>query len=569
MTEMFSGTCQNGGSIHVTNRQSIRRAAGAFAGSLAFLAAAAVCPTASAAAVTPDAAIPIKAAHSNKCLNVQGAVANNSVKLIQYTCSPTFVNDKFRIVPKGTAGTYQIIANFSGKCLNVPNNATANDVQIIQYTCVDTAANNLWKFVAVAGKPTFRIVSALNGKCLNISKASLENSAALIQYTCSTATTTLNDQFYFPPATAASTTALPITARTPVLAVQGGTTAPIGPLVYAFTDNGGRVWRAYQPDPDIATSIQWSPVPGLEQFAGHPVVSVQADGRVQISARNTADGDLWLSTQVTKGQPDFGAWQDVAGSSTFQPAVGKRPDGKLVTFAIVGGNLWHLPQDGTSLPYGAWRLIGNGPLVGEPTVVTIRDGLRIFALNPSGALLTALYRNGTLSDWTSLGGAGLTGTPAAVVLPGYLTRVVVRTADGLLATKAEKADGTFDADWSTVGDFVSAGSPAAVMDPLSGATAIVARGDDNKVHYTSETEQSSGVWRAWTTPIDRVIDTDPTVVAFNREGGPAWGYTVRDANFQPYLVTKNDIGSTALRASAGSTASSTFTDHALPAPPVG
>jgi hypothetical protein len=202
-------------------------------------------------------------------------------------------------------------------------------------------------------------------------------------------------------------------------------------------------------------------------------------------------------------------------------------------------------------------------------VVTIRDGLRIFALNPSGALLTALYRNGTLSDWTSLGGAGLTGTPAAVVLPGYLTRVVVRTADGLLATKAEKADGTFDADWSTVGDFVSAGSPAAVMDPLSGATAIVARGDDNKVHYTSETEQSSGVWRAWTTPIDRVIDTDPTVVTFNREGGPAWGYTVRDANFQPYLVTKNDIGSTALRASAGSTASSTFTDHALPAPPVG
>jgi hypothetical protein len=531
------------------------------------VAAAFVAPSAASAAVTPDVAIPIKAAHSNKCLNVQGNVPDNSVKIIQYTCSTAYVNDKFRIVPKGT-GTYQIVANFSGKCLNVPNNATTNDVQLIQYTCNDTAANNLWKFVAVAGKPTFRIVSASSGKCVNVSKGSVANSAIVVQYTCATATTTLNDQFYFPPAASGSTTALPTTPKAPVVAVQGGTTAVIGPLVYAFTDNAGRVWRAYQPDPDVATSIQWAPVPGLEQFAGHPVVNVQADGRVQISARNTADSDLWLSTQTTKGQADFGNWQDVGGASAFQPTVGKLPDGKLVTFSIVGGNLWHLPQDGTNLPFGGWRLISTSTLVGEPTVVTVRDGLRIFALDQSGALLTALYRSGSLSDWTSLGGVGLTGIPAAVVLPGYLTRIVVRDADGHIVTKAEKAGGTFDTDWSTVGDFLSAGSPAAVMDPLRGTTEIVARGDDNKVHYTSETEQASGLWRDWTMPIDRVIDTDPTVVTFNRDGGPAWGYTVRDVNFQPYLVTKNDIGSTALSATARRTAASAFTDHALPAPPV-
>ena len=87
------------------------------------------------------------------------------------------------------------------------------------------------------------------------------------------------------------------------------------------------------------------------------------------------------------------------------------------------------------------------------------------------------------------------------------------------------------------------------------------------MHYTSETEQASGLWRDWTMPIDRVIDTDPTVVTFNRDGGPAWGYTVRDVNFQPYLVTKNEIGSTGLRATARTTATE-FTDQVLPAPPV-
>jgi hypothetical protein len=548
-----------------------RRGSTVLVGVMGVVAATLIAPTAAHAAITPDVAIEIKAAHSNKCLNVQGGTTANSVKLIQYTCSAAFVNDKFRVVPKGT-GTYQIIANFSGKCLNVQGGLPDNSTAIIQYTCSDTATNNLWKFVAVPGKPTFRIVSAGSGKCLNISKASLDNSAPLIQYTCTTAVTTLNDQFYFPPATAASTTALPTTPKTPVVAVQGGTTAALGPLVYGFTDNAGRVWRAYQSDPDNASSTQWSPVPGLEQFAGHPVVNVQADGRVQISARNTADGDLWLSTQTTKGQTDFDTWQDVGGTSTFQPAVGKLPDGKLVTFALVGGQLWHLPQDGTNLPYGAWRLIGGTGLVGEPTVVTVRDGLRIFALDQAGALQTALYRSGTLGDWTSLGGSGLTGTPAAVVLPGYLSRVVVRTADGHIATKAEKSDGTFDADWTTVGDFVAAGPPAAVMDPLTGATAIVARGDDNEVHYVSETEQASGVWGTWSTPIERVIDTDPTIVTFNRQGGPAWGYTVRDADFTPYLVTKNDIGSTGLRAArttAATVTATAFTDHALPAPPVG
>ena len=75
-------------------------------------------------------------------------------------------------------------------------------------------------------------------------------------------------------------------------------------------------------------------------------MSVQGDGRVQVAARNAGDGDLQLATQSAKDSNVFGDWQDVGGFGIDQPVTGTLPDGKLVAFGIVGGKLWHLPQDG-------------------------------------------------------------------------------------------------------------------------------------------------------------------------------------------------------------------------------
>jgi hypothetical protein len=334
--------------------------------------------------------------------------------------------------------------------------------------------------------------------------------------------------------------------------------------VYAFTDNGGRMWRAYQADPEIL-SVEYSPVPGLEQFAGHPQVNVQADGRVQIAARNTAEGDLWLTTQSGKQSKIFNAAQDVGGAGAQQPAFGKLPDGKLVTFAIVRGSMWHLPQDGVAAPYGGWRQIGGANLVGEPTVVTIRDGLRLFALTTTGAVQTATYRSGALSDWVGLGAEQFTGRIAAAVLPGYRSRIVVRNADGLLFSKGEKVDGTFDATWAPVGDFVAAGPPAAVMDPATGATAVVARNADGQVYYVSETAQATGEWGTWRVAFETVVETDPTIITYTKTGGPAWGYVTRDINNAPsiYELRRNGVA----RGTAKASDRAGFVRHVLPAPP--
>ncbi|WP_306215499.1 hypothetical protein, partial [Actinoplanes sp. RD1] len=214
-----------------------------------------------------------------------------------------------------------------------------------------------------------------------------------------------------------------------------------------------------------------------------------------------------------------------------------------------------------------WRQIGGSGLVGEPALVTVRDGIRVFALTSAGAVQTALYKNGALGDFTSLGGSGFTGTPAAVAVTGYWTRVVVRDADGRLMFKAEHSDGTFDADWTQLGTFTATGSPDLVMDPVTGALAVVARAEDTYVHSIFETSASSGVWTEGT-PVERPVVTDPTIVTYTASGGANWGYTVRDENLVPYLYTKSEVRPAA-GVSARAKPASGFTAHELPKPPVG
>ncbi|HEY0699439.1 MAG TPA: RICIN domain-containing protein, partial [Micromonospora sp.] len=320
------------------------------AGSVTLLAAAAVAVAAAApagAAITPAAGTPLIAAHSGKCLNVDGASLANEAAVIQYTCFPSMLNDKWRAVPMGD-GTYHLIAIHSGKCLNVSKASLLNSAAVIQYTCSTSGKNDRWRPRAVPRTQKFQLVAEHSGKCLNVSGASLLNEAAIIQYTCTTSSSTYtNDHWYFPPATATPPAAA-ITPDTPVTATQASPAsgATVGGLAYAYVDNIGRLLYGHQPDPANFGGVQWTVLSGLEAFSGQPGLAEQADGRMQILAHNT-DGDAWVRTQVSQTSTSWYNWQDVAGSSPRHPAVGRMPDGKRVNFVVAAdGRLWAQPQDG-------------------------------------------------------------------------------------------------------------------------------------------------------------------------------------------------------------------------------
>ncbi len=518
--------------------------------------------TASASAAVP-AGVRLMAAHNGVCIQVRN---EDTGRIAQFPCMSsigTDHDDEWHARPMSD-GTYQIYATHSGKCMNVEDGATANGAAIVALRCnpaASTARNDRFTFVPVNGKSLYQIKAVHSGKCVTV-PGGTRPFQSIVQYTCSDSG--LNDRWYFTPTMSPEPVSVAQTTDSPVAAVQGGGDSADAPVTYAFVNRAGYLYRAHQPNPDVWNNLTFEPISGDLAVTGQPRVGRQKDGRVQIVAHSRDEGDVLLATQGVKGSPVFGTWHDVGGAAPFQPALGKLPnDGDLVAFALMHGAVWQLPQDGRNVPYMGWRIAGGGAgLTGTPGVVTTRDGIRLFALNGAGAVRTATYANGALSSWVDLGGSGFTGTPAAVAYPGALTRVFATTADGRVLTKAQQIGGAWDAEWKPVGDLTVVGAPAAVVDPRSGITYVVARGTDDYLHYVGETTLASGEWGTWRRLSERTSTVAPTVFLMTRSSGTTWAVPFRDSDDQGYVITADNAASPSARSSRSGPAS--FTEHKLP-----
>lgn len=524
--------------------------------------------TPAAGAITPAAGVYLRSVLSGKCMTVTGVGTADDASVVQFTCSAS-TNDTWRAVGMGD-GTFQIVVVRTGKCLSVKGASTSNNAGVVQHTCnpaTATAKNDRWRPRPVPGTSSYQLVAEHSGKCIFVANGSTSNNALMLQFSC-TAAAQASEQWYFPPATA-NPSVVPIIQNTSISALQPSPAPGItwGAINYAYVDNAGRLLHGYQPNPTSFDTLQWSVVSGGEAFSGQPSLAEQSDGRLHLVGHNN-QSDIWTRTQASRSTPGWSDWQDVAGSLPNHPALGRLPDGKLVIFALdSAGGLWHLPQDGVNTPFMGWRFVGGSGLVGTPVVITMRDGLQVFAHDTAGTLQTATYRAGVLSDWASLGGAGLTGTPAVVLHPGYSIRVFARTAQGYIVTKRQNSTGDFESAWTQLGSLVTAGSPSALLSPAEGRMEVVVRTADGDVYNTGETAVGSGVWREWQNTLgenDVPAATDPVAFSYN-DGNPQWGY-----------VSKTVEGSLLVhvaRASAGLTRADSpkpgpaFTGHRLPAPP--
>jgi hypothetical protein len=342
----------------------------------------------------------------------------------------------------------------------------------------------------------------------------------------------------------------------------------LGTVEYAYSDNIGRLLHGHQTSPDDFGSVQWTPIHDLEAFAGTPGMVEQADGRLQVVAHNVT-GNIWVRPQATKQPPAFDGWVNLGGLMASHPAVARQTDGSVAMFAVdAAGTLWALQQTGANGAYGFWFNLGMTGLnpAGTPVAVSVNNGIRIFVRDTAGALRTALYAGRALSGAASLGGSGLTGSPAAVVYPGGRVRVFARAADGSIVTQQQDTGGTFPGVWDTVGTFTAAGSPSALLSPANGKAEVVARAADGVVYSTGETVQGSGVWRDWVkTKNDSdpfVAATDPTALSVTNANGQTWGFVVRDMDNANRVYTVGGFASLADGAE-----SLTFVPRTLPAPP--
>jgi len=511
--------------------------------------------TAAEAATAAAAGVQIKLAHSGKCLNVAGGSTANSAKIVQYGCSgaATATNEQFTLVPKGN-GAYWIRGVGSGKCLNVSGGSTANGAAIIQYTCT-TSTNTLWLVDEVVEKPTIRLVSAGSGRCLNIPNGLTANNVALIQYTCSSQQTSLNEQFYLPPTASGTAVHRAFTSKQPISVVQGAapTGAAVAPFYYSWISADHQLTLLTDRDPDPYSTDPNPPEPVFAQtadfgYTGRTQAAELQDGRVQVVSHDAAAGDLVLTDEETAGTGDYTTLWDIGGAMAAQSAVGRLgPDGRLAAFAVIGGALWYAPQtvNNPQTPYGAWRSLGGTGLTGTPAILESGSGAQIFVLNTAGQLLTAGLAGVTLSDWTNLGGTGLNGTPSVVLRPGNLHEIFVRSGDGTIVTKKQNLDGTYPAAWSSIGGKPVAGSPSAVMDPWRGQVAVAVRGTDDLIYYSFESGQNTAKYSDWILVSDpdnypeTIAASDPTAFAYDVPSGPSFGFTFQSTDDidLPVLIT--------------------------------
>lgn len=120
----------------------------------------------------------IVSAHSDKCIDINGASTSPGAKAIQWLCHQG-QNQQFNLQPFGS--TYQIASVNSGLCLQPNGASTSAGAQLEQAVCADSASQ---RFDLVPSNDYYEIISQGSNLCLDIAGASTSNGTSIIQWPC-------------------------------------------------------------------------------------------------------------------------------------------------------------------------------------------------------------------------------------------------------------------------------------------------------------------------------------------------------------------------------------------------
>lgn len=484
---------------------------------------------------------PITFENSGKCMNVAGASTADGASLIQYTCSPTATNDKWVFFPLQN-GYYWIESVASNKCLTVKGASTADKAPLIQFAC-HSVGNEMWAVESPLDRPTMRLRSVGSGKCVNVPGGSTADHVGLVQYTCQPGIGTPNERFTLPPTASPVPVHRAFTSKQPVAAIQGSPGSPgaTAPVLYSWIDRNNQLETVTDFNPDVIQPDPNAPPPSGTittgyGYTGRPVVGLfanayQAPQRIEVIAHEAAAGDIHVLDETQPGAGHYGSLSDIGGAVPGQPALGPRGDYQLNVFAIVNGSLWFDWEEvGNKQPSYWWRSIGGTGLTGTPAAVFSPDqpDTQVFASTTTGDVQTATLEVGLLSDWKSLGATGLSGM-SALSLPGHLAFLTAKDTTGTVRYLEQKPGGTWPATWSSIPGVASAGAPSAVVGSADGKLDVAIRGAGNLLYVAQETTAGSGQFGGWTQISDPATDpdtaaaSDPTTVAYDVPSGKTFG----------------------------------------------
>ncbi|QGV77286.1 RICIN domain-containing protein [Streptomyces ficellus] len=167
-----------------TAEEAARKAAAAAeAAREAATVAAAARAEAIARAQASQTVVTFTAAHSNKCMEIEGGKTTDGINVQQYDCNGTD-SQKWKAVAT-SGGTFELRNVKSGKCLEIQTQSVANGAAVQQFAC-GQGNHQRWRMMLVDPvRKLYELQPAHAAeKCVDVTSGKKDNGVDLQLYTC-------------------------------------------------------------------------------------------------------------------------------------------------------------------------------------------------------------------------------------------------------------------------------------------------------------------------------------------------------------------------------------------------
>jgi LmbE family N-acetylglucosaminyl deacetylase len=286
-------------------------------------------------------------------------------------------------------------------------------------------------------------------------------------------------------------------------------------VVAANADGRVEVFGVAKAGHDIVTSYQlgvngpYSPWVSLGnpngpggRYTGAPFVGANADGRLQVFAKNSGGGIS--TTYQTAPNAGFSAWTDFGGGPDIQetPAAVLRPTGTMMLFASTRTGVQWWPQQAPNAGWPGPTPLANETVTSAPSAALNADGRPEFFYRTTSGAVHTIYRTlqGTWSSPpTALGGDGV-GPVSALLAQGRIFLLARNALGGVSATWQQGPNVGFGPWVGLDPSGLATGTPTMVTQPDGWPLAIMT-GTDGVLRTSAAVGSPSigfGPWQAIT-----------------------------------------------------------------------